>query len=41
LGFYKKNIENIYISEKIFGRNPKNNRSEKRMQECQKKAIID
>jgi len=37
----KKNekIQKIYI-KKIFGRNPKNNRSEKRMLECRKKTKL-
>jgi hypothetical protein len=40
-GFQKneKLQKNIYI-KKIFGRNPKNNRSEKKMLECRKKAKI-
>jgi hypothetical protein len=29
----------IYIKKKIFGRNPKNNRSEKRMLECRPKLV--
>jgi hypothetical protein len=40
-GFPKKmrKYKKIYI-KKIFGRNPKNNRSEKRMLECRKKAKL-
>jgi len=43
-GFPKKNekIQYIYIyiyQKKIFGRNPKNNRSEKRMLECRPKLV--
>ena len=36
LGFHKKKrkYKKIYISKKIFRRNLKNNRSEKRMLEC-------